>query len=63
MRQKTTLAPSHNKVWNLATVLHITRYAQPGKSSVGEQRGQENFEEIEEDQPDEAVAEDQLEVM
>jgi hypothetical protein len=37
--------------------LHIRLYAQLGKSSVGEQYGQENLEEIEEDQPDEAVDE------
>jgi hypothetical protein len=43
--------------WTLAMTLHITRYAQPGKSSVGEQHGQENLEEIEEDQPDQAVDE------
>jgi hypothetical protein len=33
------------------------RYAQPGKSSVGEQHGQESLEEIEEDQPDQAFDE------
>jgi hypothetical protein len=45
------------RVWTLAPTLHIRRYAQLGKSSVGEQYGQENLEEIEEDQPDEAVDE------
>jgi hypothetical protein len=44
-------------VWTLAATLHIRRHAQPGKSSVGEQHGEENLEEIEEDQPDQAVAE------
>lgn len=45
------------RVWTLAPTLHIRRYAQLGKLSVGEQHGQESLEEIEEDQPDEAVDE------
>jgi hypothetical protein len=46
--------------WTLATTLHIRRYAQPGKSRVGEQHGQEIPKEIEEDQPDQAVDENSL---
>jgi hypothetical protein len=39
----------------LAVALHITRYAQPGKSSEGEQNGKETAEEGQEDPPDQAV--------
>jgi hypothetical protein len=39
----------------LAAALHIRSYAQPGKSSEGEQNGKEDFEEGEEDSPDQAV--------
>jgi hypothetical protein len=39
----------------LAVALHIRRYAQPGKSSEGEQNGKEDLKEGEEDPPDQAV--------
>jgi hypothetical protein len=42
----------------LAAALHIKRYAQPGKSSEGEQNGKEDLEEGEEDPPDQAVDQD-----
>jgi hypothetical protein len=43
--------------------LHIRRYAQPGKSSVGGQNGQENSEEVQEDPGDQAVDEIFLQVV